>query len=294
MMSKESLDRFVIPGRVQLAGGQGGLIRLNLTSNVSTAEIYLQGAHVTGFQKQGEPPLLFMSRLGEFAPGKPIRGGVPICFPWFGPRAGDVAHGFARLAEWDLVEAAAPNEGETTVRFRLPASVRPDWPEFQAEFAVTVNDRLTMRLTVSNPSAKNSFEFENCLHTYFSLGDVREAAIRGLKGARFLDRTDNSAEKVEQDEALRITKETNRTYPGAAGTVEIADGKNRRVIRLEKQGSASTVVWNPWTTQLMPDFDPAEHRQMVCVESGNVGGNKISLPPGRTQTLEVVISSAAG
>jgi glucose-6-phosphate 1-epimerase len=294
IMSIRPLQRFEIPGRVQVADGRGGLAKLDLTTDASAAEIYLQGAHVVGFQQQGEPPLLFRSRLSQFAPGKPIRGGVPICFPWFGPRPGDVMHGFARLSEWELLETAAPGAGETTVRFRLPASARPDWPEFRAEFTVTITDRLAMKLAVSNPAAGKPFEFEDCLHTYFALGDVRETAIRGLRGVHFLDRTDSGAEKVEPDDALRLTRETNRLYPGAAGTVEIEDAKNRRVIRIEKRGSASTVVWNPWTTQLMPDFDPAEHRQMVCVESGNVGADRISLPPGQTHALEVVIGSVRG
>jgi glucose-6-phosphate 1-epimerase len=293
-MNAKALQRFEIPGRVQWASGRGGLTRLAVNTSVSTAEIYLQGAHVTGFQKTGEPPLLFLSRLSQFAPGQLIRGGVPICFPWFGPRAGDVAHGFARLAEWELVETSAPSAGETIACFQLPASAGPGWGEFRADFSVTVTDRLGMRLAVTNLSGGSAFEFESCLHSYFALGDVREAGIRGLKGARFLDRTDHGVEKVESDDVLRIARETNRTYPGTAGTVEIADAKLRRVIRIEKKGSASTVVWNPWTTQLMPDFDPAEHRQMVCVESGNVGSDRVCLPPGQAHALEVVISSAPG
>ena len=279
---------------VTFANGNGGLPKINITTGRSTAEIYLHGAHITGFQKNGEPPLLFMSRLSQFAAGKAIRGGVPVCFPWFGQREGDVMHGFARITEWNLIETAATPDGGVTVRFRLPsATANAAWPAYRAEFVVAVTDQLAMELIATNESADRNFDFENCLHTYFAVGDIAQVSITGLKGAPFLDKTDGGARKVEHDDALRITAATNRVYPDAPGTVEIRDAEFRRTIRVEKSSSASTVVWNPWTTQLMPDFDPAEHRQMVCVESGNVLQNKIALAPGATTATKVVLGSHA-
>jgi D-hexose-6-phosphate mutarotase len=286
------LRKFEIPGRVTFAHGNGGLPKINITTGRSTAEIYLHGAHIIGFQKNGEPPLLFLSRLSQFAAGKPIRGGVPVCFPWFGQREGDVIHGFARITEWDLIETAATPDGGVTVRFRLPSTAaNAAWPAYRAEFVVAVTDRLAMELIATNESADRNFDFEDCLHTYFAVGDILDVSIAGLKGAHYLDKTDKSARKLESADAIRITAETNRVYPDTPGTVEIRDAKFRRTIRVDKSGSAATVVWNPWTTQLMPDFDPAEHRQMVCVESGNVGQNKLSLAPGKTAGLKVVLSS---
>ena len=167
------------------------------------------------------------------------------------------------------------------------------WPPFNTEFAITVTDQLTMELVTTNRSPDRNFDFENCLHTYFAVGDIRDVSITGLKGAHYLDKTDQGARKLESAAAIRITAETNRVYPDTPGTVEIRDAKFRRTIHVDKSGSASTVVWNPWTTQLMPDFDPAEHRQMVCVESGNVSQNKIALAPGATTAIKVVLSSHA-
>jgi D-hexose-6-phosphate mutarotase len=290
----QQLRKFEIPGRVMFANGGGGLPKINITTGRSTAEIYLHGAHVTGFQKNGEPPLLFMSRLSQFVAGKAIRGGVPVCFPWFGRREGNVAHGFARITEWDLIETAATPDGGVTVRFRLPSTAaNAAWPAYRAELVVAVTDQLAMELIATNESADRNFDFENCLHTYFAVGDIRDVSIAGLNGAPFDDFAAGAggARKVENDSVLRITKETNRVYPDATGTVEIRDQKFQRTIRVEKSNSHSTVVWNPWTTQLTPGFDPAEHRQMVCVESGNVKQNKISLPPGKTAGLKVVLSS---
>lgn len=290
----ERLRKFEIPGHVTFANGNGGLPKINITTSRSTAEIYLHGAHITGFQKNGEPPLLFMSRLSHFAAGKAIRGGVPVCFPWFGPREGGGVHGFARITEWELVATNVTPGGGAALRFRLPpTAMGAAWPPFNTEFAVTVTDQLTMELVTTNRSPDRNFDFENCLHTYFAVGDIRDVSITGLKGTPFLDKTDGGARKVEHDDALRIAAVTNRVYPDTPGTVEIRDAKFRRTIRVDKSGSASTVVWNPWTTQLMPDFDPAEHRQMVCVESGNVSQNKIALVPGATTATKVVLGSHA-
>jgi D-hexose-6-phosphate mutarotase len=290
----ESLRKFEIFKRVTIVGGNGGLTKINVTTGRSSAEIYLHGAHITGFQKNGEPPLLFMSRLNRFDPAKPIRGGVPICFPWFGQRKDDVAHGFARITEWNLTKTSATPDG-ATLNFRLPTPPdRAAWRKLRTEFIVTVSSKLTMELVVTNDSADKAIEIENCLHTYFHVGDIARVSIAGLRGAPFDDFAAGAGgvRKVENDSVLRITKEINRVYPDTTGTVEIRDEKFCRKIRIEKSGSADTVVWNPWTTQLMSDFDPVEHSRMVCVESGNVKQNKIPLTPGKASTLRVELSSA--
>src|SRR3972149_4808972 len=121
--SVEQLRKYEIPGRVAVITGNGGLPKIDVRTDHGTAEIYLHGAHVTGFQKNGEPPLLFMSRSSQFSDGKPIRGGVPIVFPWFGPREGTTVHGFARLVSWELGEATTLADGGVKLRFDFPESV---------------------------------------------------------------------------------------------------------------------------------------------------------------------------
>ena len=290
----EHLRKFEIPGHVSFARGNGGLSKVNIATGRSAAEIYLHGAHVTGFQKNGEPPLLFLSRLSRFDGGEPIRGGVPICFPWFGPREGGGVHGFARVTEWELMAAGTLPGNGVTLRFRLPlTAAAAAWPPFHTEFAVSVSDQLTMELTTTNRSPDRRLEFENCLHTYFAVGDIAQVSLAGLEDAPFLDYAAGAggARRDGDNTSLRITRETNRVYFDSPGPVEIRDESRRRIIRVEKFNSSSTVVWNPWTTQKMPgDFDPTEHRFMVCVESGNVKQNRLSLLPGQTATLKVVLS----
>ncbi len=292
----ESLRRLAIPGRVEITTGHGQLPLVKITTPWSTAEIYLLGAHITGFQKVGEPPLLFMSAKSWFADGKPIRGGVPICYPWFGPREGGPGHGLARILAWELVATSAAPDGRVTVHLRLPqAALKPEWAALRTEFVLTVAETLTMELIATNTSADQRVVIENCLHTYLQVGDIHAVSLAGLQNAPFDDFAfgANGARRAGDPAPLRITQETNRVYPGNAATVEIYDEKLKRLIRVEKLNSQSTVVWNPWTTQAMPeDWGANEHLNMVCVESGNVKQNKISLAPGQTTALKVVLSSA--
>jgi D-hexose-6-phosphate mutarotase len=277
------------------ATGNGGLPLLKIQTPWSTAEIYLNGAHVSHFQKNGEPPLIFMSRKSYFAPGKAIRGGVPICYPWFGNRDGEPSHGFVRSTAWQLVKTTTAASGEVTLVFALPnIPGREAWKNLRTEFIVTVGETLTMELVSTNESCGETYALENCLHTYFQIGDISAVTITGLERAAFLDFAlgANGADRPAENRPIQIGCETNRAYYNTADTVEIHDAKLKRTIRVEKSNSQSTVVWNPWTTQKLPDdFDPAEHRHMICVESGNVKQHKISLAPGKATALKVVLSS---
>ena len=292
----EILRRFEIPGRVSIIEGNGELSKVEVKSDAACAEIYLHGAHVTDFQINGQAPLLFTSQCSRFARNQPIRGGVPIILPWFGSREGEPAHGFARLVDWELHEAVALPEGGATLRFSLPETdAAAMWPPFTANYVVTVTDKLSLELIVTNGSRDESFAFDNCLHTYFHVGDVARVSVTGLKGVTYLDKVESYAQKIETNEAITICSEVDRIYLDTTSAVEIHDRSLRRKIRVEKSGSNSTVVWNPWTAKAeqMPDFGNDEYQQMVCVESGNVSRNRIVLPPGRSSLLRVVLSSAA-
>jgi D-hexose-6-phosphate mutarotase len=291
-----SAGKPVIPGRVSFLDGKGELPMLEVNTAWSSAEIYLHGAHVTDFQKHHEPPLLFLSQCSRFTDGQPIRGGVPLVFPWFGPREGQPMHGFARLKTWTLKEFVTSPDGSVSLRFRLPAVPEAAiLPAFTADYTVTVSDSLTLELTVKNESASDSFTFENCFHTYFEVEDITAVSIAGLKGRTYVDRLANYARKEETADAIRIAAEVDRTYLDATGAMELHDSRLGRRILIEKEGSASTVVWNPWIAkaQQMPDFGNDEYQRMVCIESGNVGANQLTLPPGQTHTLKVRLSSQA-
>jgi D-hexose-6-phosphate mutarotase len=281
-------------GRVAFVDGRGDLPMLQVSTPWSNAEIYLHGAHVTHFQKAEESPLLFLSQCSRFASGQPIRGGIPIVFPWFGPREGLAQHGFARVQEWDLKEFLPTSDGSVSIRFRLPDSPEArGFPPFTADYIVTVNESLRLQIIIKNESNNQEFLFEECLHTYFSVSDITAVSVHGLAGVSYRDKVASSMEKTETSDAIRISSEVDRTYLSTTGPVEVLDPRLGRRIRIEKSGSASTVLWNPWIakSQQMPDFGNDEYEHMLCVESGNVAANSITLPPGGTSTLKVTLSS---
>jgi D-hexose-6-phosphate mutarotase len=283
-----------LPGRVSFLDGRGDLPMLEVSTAWSTAEIYLHGAHVTHFKKKDDAPLLFLSQVSRFDTTQPIRGGIPVVFPWFGPREGMGQHGFARVKAWELKEFAPAPDGSASVRFRLPEYPEGSaFPPFTAEYTVTVDHSLTLQLAVTNNSPDQEFAFENCLHTYFEVGDIKSVRIKGLKGASYLDKVASFAERTETNEELTISSEVDRIYLNTTAPVEIIDPALKRKIRVDKQGSLSTVVWNPWITksQQMPDFGNEEYERMVCIESGNVASNMVKLPPGETSRLKVELST---
>jgi glucose-6-phosphate 1-epimerase len=291
----DRLRRFEIPGRLTLLEGNGEMLKIEATSQWSRLEIYMHGAQVTDFRKKGEAPLFFTSQVSRFALGQPIRGGVPIVFPWFGAREGEPMHGFARTSEWDLHEVTAVPEGGVSMRFSLPdTGEAATWPSFTANYIVTVTDVLRLELIVTNGAPDEDFTFESCFHSYFSVGDINKVSVTGLKGLSYLDQVENFAQKTETAEALKIASEVDRIYLDAPGPVEILDTELKRKIRIAKSGSASTVVWNPWIakSRQMPDFGNDEYKQMLCVESGNVARNKVTLPPGKSSVFAVTISTA--
>lgn len=276
------------PNRIIFCNGNGGLQKINIHTESSDAEIYLNGAHVTKFQRKGEPPLLFLSEQSKFQSGQPIRGGVPIIFPWFGAKEGKPMHGFARTQTWEMKEISC-NDDAVTLKLSLPESPESaEFPKFTAEYSITVGQMLSLELKITNRANEN-FSFENCLHTYFTVGNINAVTVTGLNGGEYLDKVENFARKNENTEKISISGETDRVYLDTTRTVEIHDSKLNRKILVEKNGSRSTVLWNPWIAKAnaMADFGDEEYLRMICVESGNVSENKLVLAPGKTSLLKV-------
>ncbi|MDB6024347.1 MAG: Aldose 1-epimerase [Verrucomicrobiales bacterium] len=279
--------------RIQFVTGQGNLPKVAVHTPWSDAEIYLHGAQVTHFKKRDEAPLLFLSQSSRFQTDSPIRGGIPICFPWFGPKGGvdgQPMHGFGRLKEWELKEVVQLQSGEVSLTFHWADSF--EGAKFSVDYVVTVGKELSVDFRVTNQSA-GDFVFEEFLHTYFQVGDIQQVSVIGLKGVDYLDKTDKYARKTETAEIIKISSEVDRTYLNTTSTVEIQDLALKRKIIVEKQRSQTSVVWNPWIERAkqMADLGDEEYKTMVCVESGNAGENKIKLPAGKTSSLEIRLRS---
>jgi glucose-6-phosphate 1-epimerase len=279
----------------------GSLTRANVTLPSCRATLYLQGAHLTHWQPAGQKPVLFLSEHSAFTPGKAIRGGVPICFPWFGPRSDGgpgPMHGFARIQVWDLAFAALLPDAEGGDRLQLTFTLGPSeasrevgFDDFRVAYEVSLGHTLSMRLTVANSGAQ-PLRFEEALHSYFAVADVRHAPITGLGGATYLDKRDEAKQKTAPDGPLQLTAFSDRVFPHQAGPNAIHDEGNQRVIQIDKQNSATTVVWNPWVEGAAPmaDLGNDEWPYFLCVEAANTASDAIEVPPGETHTLAVEIS----
>ena len=279
-----------LPDSVTVRDGEGGLPTLFISSAAGDAEVYLQGAHVASWVPRGQRPVLWMSAESRFAPATPIRGGIPICFPWFGLHPEGAQHGFARTADWTLADAV---DDGTAVRLTFvlrhsESTAESPWPHaFEARYEVTVGTSLELRLSVTN-LAGVEVSFEEALHTYFAVSDVRSVEITGLEGLSY---TDSSGAGVHGDAPLRIDAAITRNIVGAS-TAVVADPGLGRAIRVDRSNAANTVVWNPWSTQAatIPDFGDTEWPTMVCVETANVGDSRVRLAPGSTHEFVTRIS----
>ena len=248
------------------------------------------------WQPAGAEPVLFMSARSLFTSGKAIRGGVPMIFPWFGARADDPKapqHGFARTAAWavESIESSAVDGVTVVLRLDDSEQTRASWPHaFTARFRATFGSALTMALEIENRSA-DALVFEEALHTYFIVSDVEKIAVRGLENCEFIDKVDAASRQRLGSEPLTFRGETDRVFVNTTATCTLDDPGLRRRIIVEKTGSNSTVVWNPWAAKAkaMADFGDDEWPHMLCIETANAGENAIPLAPGATHTMTATV-----
>jgi glucose-6-phosphate 1-epimerase len=283
---------FDIPNTLRIEETPNGLLRAVVTTPEAEAKLYLQGAHLSDWTPRGQRPILFLSSRSLYARSKAIRGGVPVIFPWFGAR-GDgksgPAHGFARSMEWQLEETTLKNDG----RVEITLVLRPNditrsfgFDKFHLRFRVAIGSQLAMELETHN-EANETLVYEEALHTYFAVSDVRQCRVSGLEGTTYIDKTDGFKQKNAGAEAIQITKETDQVHLNTRTTCRLHDPIWNRQIVVEKNGSDSTVVWNPWVekTQGMSDMAPDDWKQMICIETANAGVNAMRLPAGASHKL---------
>jgi glucose-6-phosphate 1-epimerase len=303
MSSADDLHQFEIPGTAIFRDSDDGqLVSLDIATPAASGCVILQGAHVVEWTPAGAGTVLFMSQKTLCVRGKAIRGGVPLIFPWFGARAGNPKapqHGFARTTEWAVESVQAAADQSVTVVLRLDDSeqTRASWPyAFTARFRATFGAALTMALEIENRSPV-AMTFEEALHTYFTVSDVARVSVHGLENCEYIDKVDGATRKRLGTEPLTITGETDRVFVNTTATCVLDDpglfdepGLRRRIV-VEKSGSDSTVVWNPWIekARAMADFGDDEWPRMLCIETANAGENAVTLAPGATHAMSATI-----
>ncbi len=268
---------------------------IRVDTAAASAVLYFNGAQLAEWTPSGQQPVLWLSPASRFEAGQAIRGGVPLVWPWFGAGADDrhrPQHGFARNIAWRLLTARVDDSGRATLRFApgdewQQAANRAGVPgDLGIEYHVSVGATLLLQLTVT--AGAQRFGFEDGLHTYLTVGDIRRVRIEGLAGAVFTDRL--TAAHHTQAGPVTFAAETDRIYGSVAAT-QIIDPVLHRTITVEKAGSAQTVVWNPWRDKAarMADFRADQWPRMVCVEAVNVRDQAIRLRPHQRHLLSQTI-----
>lgn len=288
----ESLNaQFGLADQLRFVSGEGGLAKAVISNALADAEIYLHGGHLTHFAPKGQAPVIWMSRQARFSSDKPIRGGAPVVWPWFGAHESDSRlpqHGFARVSMWTVAASEALADGATRLSLALSDSpgTRQLWPHgFKLCLDIVVGDTLQLALTAVNTSDAG-VRVGAALHTYFVVADIARVYIDGFDGVEYLDKPDHYARKRQQG-VVRFNGEVDRIYLATEGACEVVDSVMRRRIIVSKRGSASTVIWNPWekNAKAMADFDDDGFNTMVCVESANAADDVRYLAPGQRHTL---------
>ena len=292
-------DRFSIPEHITFKAGPGGLPLVQVDNAHAAAEISLLGAHVLAFQPHGHKPLIWLSESSFFEIGKSIRGGIPVCWPWFANHATDStkpSHGFVRTLLWQVGATEIGDGGSSRLQLRLAHNdeTMALWPHpFELELWVTVGPSMTVELVARNVG-REPMTCSGALHTYFSIGDIAQIAIEGLDTALYLDKVDNFERKIQSDR-LPLSRKTDRVFLDTTATCLIIDPQWQRNIRIAKEGSRSTVVWNPWSEKAkqMADFGDQDFRTMVCVETANAADDAVIIQPGAEHRLAAVISTVS-
>ena len=288
-------SRFGISGLAQVAADQAQAPTVRITTPTCSAEMHLHGAQVTSWKPADAQEVIFMSSRARFEEGQAIRGGIPICFPWFRAKSDDPkapAHGFVRTKLWTL-ESIEGQDGDVAVTMSTEsdAGTQKWWPaDFRLIHRATFGRVLKLELTVTNTGAA-PFRFAEALHTYHAVGDIRTARIHGLDGALYLDNVDANREKKQQGD-VAISAPTDSAYVNNRNGIELLDPDLHRRIHIVKQNSSTTVVWNPWedAAKKMSDMGEGEWQKMLCAEAANILSDVVELAPGGTHTMTATIT----
>lgn len=283
---------FGVPGRIAFREGPLGEPVAVLVEEHGTCEVSFYGAHVLSYRPTGHSPVLWLAKsFRTLADSAPIRGGIPVCWPWFGPRDGLPSHGFARTARWNLLRTDYDTYS-TSIALVLEDTpeTRALWPhKFRLELSVTVGSALVVSLLAEN-TGDAPFEMSGALHSYFTVKEIGGIAINGLDGVKYLDRAPGGADAVQSGD-IAIRAETDRIYVSAPDEATIEDAALGRRIKVVKEGAPDVVVWNPWIEKAarLPDMDDDDYLRFVCVETAFT--SPATLAPGEKRRVRAALAT---
>lgn len=298
---QELNNQFAILDHVRFEEIEHGLVRVLISTPNATASLLTQGAHLLDWTPAGQKPGLYLSPAADMLPGKAVRGGVPVIFPWFGAYSGEkkpgleyILHGFARVSVWTIDRTHFSPDGDVELTLSLTPneeSVKFGYDNFRCQLDFQIGKTLSMTLAVTNLS-NEPFTFEEGFHTYFAVGHPSETTVEGLEGTTYLDKREDFKAKQLTERLLHFKRDVDQVHVDTANDLVIHDNDWKRDIIVEKSGSSATVCWNPWTvlTPNFKDLAPDSWEHFVCVEAVNCMQDKVTVAPGATHTLNCTIS----
>lgn len=280
-----------MPEEARLAVNEHGRQFLDVEHAAVRARIALQGGHIIHCAPTGQQPLLWMSPDDPCKPDTALRGGIPVCWPWFGGERDGPAHGIARTAHWRLRLAEADSRSVRLV-LELPAedisSRLPD-EHWAVELELVLAASLKVNLITTNTGSKEQ-KLSQALHSYLPVNDIGNARIHGLEAAQYQDKLKDGA-VFTQSGALQVGGEVDRVYFDTDAEVQLSDGAGPPLL-VQRGGSESVVIWNPWIdkSKRLSQFPVDGYRGMVCIEAANAGPDARVLQPGQCHVLSTTIS----
>jgi glucose-6-phosphate 1-epimerase len=283
-------ERFGIDGTVHFGEGINSMPKAELTFNEARLELYLQGAHITRYQPAAGIEVLWMSDSALYQPGKALRGGIPLCWPWFGAHADNPdlpQHGYARTSQFQVSSTRADHQ-QTSIILTLDAAQAPspDWENRAAlEFEIRLSDALWMEMRSRNLSA-SLLTLSNALHSYFAISQRQQVSIPAVTGLTYLDKLQDYLPRQQASE-ITLNSEVDRVYQAPPATIDLLDRGRHIKTSIESWGNNNLVIWNPGKQKArqMNDFDNLGFEQMVCIEPANALAQRITLAPGEHHRL---------
>ena len=286
-MNIEQLNAdYGIANRVKFIEGKGGFPVMEISNDYARSTISVYGGQVLSFQPVNQTEMMFLSSQAYYQQGKAIKGGAPVCWPWFGPdpEARRSSHGFVRNRLWKMTEVVSTQDGATKVTMGLTdtADTREIWDyAFDLAIVITVGSSLTIELVTRN-TGKESFSITQALHSYFNVGDINKVRVLGLADKSYIDKVDEGKEKT-QTGAVSFSEECDRIYLDVPSELVIEDADLDRKIKITATNSNTAIVWNPWAeiSANMADLGEQDYQKFVCVETANAANEVIEVAAGR-------------
>ena len=296
-MNFDELSRYEIDGELQFIEIEHGFVYAEINNARAHATVSTYSGQLLSYRpKDRQEDLLFVSDKAYYEAGKAIKGGIPVCWPWFGPdpeNRGRPAHGFVRNRQWQVSGSESLADGSTKIILSITDSeaTRALWPHpFRLDIEITVGDTLRVELVTHN-TGDDSITISQALHSYFRVGDITSVSVLGLDGINYIDKANDSARKTQAG-PLTISSEVDRIYTDTSGDLTIDDASLERKISIASSGCSTAVVWNPWVeiAASMADLGDDDYLQMLCVETANAGPETVTITAGDCYRLSAEYS----